>query len=403
MTTKKPLTVAFVIQRCGTEIFGGAERYILEVAAACSKMGANIEIFTSQSRGYIDWKNDLPVLETHSFQDGMPLKIRRFPVLFSRFRVAFALTRRFKYALGPIIKLFPLNKLCEQLFLLFQGPWCPSLWRTLIAEQNRFDLIVCGAYLYAPTAKTLAGAKETKTLLIPMAHNEREFFLPFVQKQIQNCELLGYLSQAEKNLVESVWPAAQLKQSIFVHPGINETSVTNATSTEQSNSLPQKFFLYVGRVDPHKGINFLVNAISEDIPVVFAGDVAMLIPEKKNRIFLGRVSDSMRDDLLKKSIALVIASRFESYSMVTADALAMGKPVLALKGCGPIDELIDSYGGLSVSDSEFPDWAERLYRGEQLPPQKRPNPSKIRQERSWSSAAGRILQLAETCSRTANV
>ena len=403
MTTQRPLNIAFVIQRCGAEIFGGAERYILEVATACSKMGANIEIFTSQSKGYIDWKNDLPTLETHSFQDGSPLKIRRFPVLFSRFKIAFALTRRLKYALGPVIKLFPLNKLCEQLFLLFQGPWCPSLWRTLISEQKRFDLIVCGAYLYAPTAKTLAGARETKTLLIPMAHDEREFFLPFVQKQIQSCEHLGYLSLAEKNLVESVWPTAQCKQSIFVHPGINETNEAKLTSTEQIDSLPEKFFVYVGRVDPHKGINFLVNAISENIPIVFAGDVAMLIPEKQNRIFLGRVSDAMRDDLIKKSIALVIASRFESYSMVTADALAMGKPVLALKGCGPIDELIESYGGLSVSDSEFADWAERLYRGEELPHQKRPNPGKIRQERSWSSAAGRILQLAEACSRTANV
>jgi glycosyltransferase involved in cell wall biosynthesis len=282
------------------------------------------------------------------------------------------------------------------LFLFFQGPWCPQLWRTLARKQENFDLVVCGGYLYAPTVKALESLSGKKrTLLVTMAHNEPEFFLPFVRKAILRSDALGFLSESEKELVEKVWPEARTKATLFLHPGLNKSHTSSEHEPKEIQNVPERYLLYVGRVDAHKGVQFLLDTLPNSLPLVFAGDLAMTPEPQPNRIYLGRVTDEVRDKLIKNAAALVIASRFESYSMVTADALAMGTPVLALKGCGPIDELIRHYGGISCDSGDFASWAERLFAGELLPEELRPKPSKIKLERDWQASAQKLIAFAQ--------
>lgn len=397
-------SLAFVVQRCGSNIFGGAERYILELAKACAAQGAKVEIFASRSTSYLQWNNELPPNELIDADQTSTLLIRRFPVAVSRFRLCFALTRRVQKWLGVPLKVFGLETLWEHLFLFFQGPWCPALWKTLLRNEKNFDLIVCGGYLYAPTVKTLntlTGKK--RTLLITMAHNEPEFFLPFVRNEITKTDAIGFLSEAEKKLVEKTWPQARAKTSLILHPGLNNSQHNSDLEPTECPKIPSRFLLYVGRVDAHKGVNFLLENIPEHIPLVLAGDLAMVAEPHPNRMFLGRVSDATRDHLMKNTAALVIASRYESYSMVTADALAMGTPVLALQGCGPIDELIRHYGGISCDAPDFASWAERLFAGEPLPEELRPKPAKIKLERDWKASAQKLIAFAREQQKPAEI
>ncbi|MEB3330781.1 MAG: glycosyltransferase family 4 protein, partial [Candidatus Sericytochromatia bacterium] len=354
---EKRIKIALVIQRCGESVFGGAEKYILELAKACLAHGAEVEVFSSQSTSYLQWNNNLPINEMLFFSGcECPLNIRRFPVQFSRQRIAFAFVRRVYSALNKVTKWAGLNSILRNLFLIFQGPWCPSLWKTIERECLNYDLFVFGGYLYAPSVKGADALKcLNKSVLIPMAHAEPEFYLPFVGELLANVEHLAYLSKAEQKLTELIWPDAKQKKKFFLPPGLNISMSEGLL--EHPERVPERFLLYVGRVDRNKGVDFLLENIPADIPVVFAGDNSMEAASSENRIFLGKVSDELRDYLIRQAAALVIASRFESYSMVTADAIAFGKPVLALRGCGPIDELLEAYGGYSVDSSQFAVWA----------------------------------------------
>lgn len=388
------IKIAFVIQRCGESVFGGAEKYILELAKACLAQGAEVEVFSSQSTSYLQWNNDLPTSEK-LFLVGCenPLTIRRFPVHISRQRIAFAMVRRIYSKLNKVTKRAGLHSVLKNLFLIFQGPWCPSLWKAIELESLNYDLFVFGGYLYAPSVKGVSVLKcREKSVLIPMAHAEPEFYLPFVGELMANVEHLAYLSKAEQKLTESIWPDAKRKKKFFLPPGLNISM--REEQFEHPESVPERFLLYVGRVDKNKGVDFLLENIPPDIPVVFAGDNSMEAASSENRIFLGKVSDELRDYLIRQAAALVIASRFESYSMVTADAIALGKPVLAPRGCGPIDELLETYGGYSVDSSQFAAWARKLYEDRNNVISSHIRSDLIRDQRDWSRTASVLLEIA---------
>src|SRR6266566_3209402 len=71
--------VAFVIQRCGTEVNGGAEALCLKVAQRMSQYW-DVEVLTTCALDYVTWENHFPAgLET---VEGA--RIRRFVVAESR-------------------------------------------------------------------------------------------------------------------------------------------------------------------------------------------------------------------------------------------------------------------------------------------------------------------------------
>src|SRR5205807_2609609 len=83
------------------------------------------------------------------------------------------------------------------------------------------------------------------------------------------------------------------------------------------------FALYLGRIDPNKGCETLLQHFvrfkaEHDVAVqlVLAGPVNMPIPDHPAIKALGFVDESVRDGLLSSASLLVIPSRFESLSLV---------------------------------------------------------------------------------------
>src|SRR5690606_34608800 len=114
--------------------------------------------------------------------------------------------------------------------------------------------------------------------------------------------------------------------------------------------LPEKFFLVLGRIDKNKNVGYLFENTPAGVKIVFAGEKKCEVPEDDRFIYVGMVSEAVKNALMKKCLALLMVSRLEAYSMVTAEALATNKMVIALKGCEPVDELIKLYGGLSLEE-----------------------------------------------------
>ena len=67
--------VAFVIQRCGLEVGGGAENHCLMIAQRMTAYW-DVEILTTCALDYMTWQNHYPV----GLEEVLGVKIKRFQV-----------------------------------------------------------------------------------------------------------------------------------------------------------------------------------------------------------------------------------------------------------------------------------------------------------------------------------
>lgn len=382
-------SIAFVVQRCGSKIYAGAERNAFRMAQALSELGCTVRVYTSQSDSYVTWANNLPAEEVISEK----FKILRFPTHYQRRRVLFALLKKVTFFLmktvRPLYSAFA--KQIDLWFLKLQGPWCPELWETLKADENAYDCVVVNSYLYAPTFFSIKNLS-LKKLFIVTGHEEIEFYMNFVGDEVARADTLGFLSVAEKNLCEHVWPVSKQKKNIFVPPGIDELAPKSVKPTTQI--LPDKFFLYLGRVDRHKGIEELYQLVPPHVRVVFAGHIMWPFKPDLRFVMLGAVSEEEKNWLYKNAIGLLVTSRKESYSIVTADAISAGCAVFALKGCGPVDELVERYGGLVMSESDYGKTLSEFWNKPELSKTLALQVELIKTEKSWLGSAKRIYEWA---------
>ena len=139
------------------------------------------------------------------------------------------------------------------------------------------------------------------------------------------------------------------------------------------------FILVVGRFDSHKGGDLAVDAFrlialnNKDVKLMFVGPdrgllvegkqlkfeeyIARFVPEdniKKRIQFLGHCNQALISNLRKEAIVTILCSRYETFSISLAEALAAGSPVVATN-VGAIKELVtDGFNGL-LAKPESPD------------------------------------------------
>lgn len=392
----KKQRVAIVVQQCGTQILAGAERYALNLAFGLSET-CDVEIFTSMSDDYLTWKNSLTKDEVPVSSNGMSVRIRRFPVTQLRERFYFAAVKRIvflcRFFLKPIYFLF--EDIFDSLFLRAQGPWCPELWKTLEAEATRFDLVIFKTYLYAPTYYGLQAIKDkTKSLLIVTAHDEPPFYLAYVRKSLDNANFIACVSRAEKALVERVWPKSAQKTVSILSPGVDSLIKTEVLPLRNNLPAPKSFFLVLGRIDAGKNIKFILENSPPGTPVVLAGELHMPQSELKDGAhILGRVSEQEKQYLLQNCLAVVIASQLEAFSISTAEAIASGCLVVALKGSPAVEELVSKYGGIVSTEAEFPNWLRQIATEKQALGVAVPQAELARRELSWSATVEKVRDL----------
>jgi glycosyltransferase involved in cell wall biosynthesis len=139
--------------------------------------------------------------------------------------------------------------------------------------------------------------------------------------------------------------------------------------------LPDKpIILYVGRLDKEKRVDVLVNALgllANKVPfhAVIAGtgeqyDLLQALVQKldlQNHItFLGMLSEEALLALYSLSAVFVMPSTAELQSLVTMEAMAIGKPVIGAKA-GALPYLIDSgRNGYLFKPDDATDLAEKI-------------------------------------------
>ncbi len=151
-------------------------------------------------------------------------------------------------------------------------------------------------------------------------------------------------------------PAAKLE---VVHLGCD--FVDKGMSAEELvplESLPERFFLFVGSLEPGKNLDLLKRTYSlarergEDLaPLVILGARWQGVPGEgpppEDWVYLGRQPDAVLVYLYRRAVALVFPSKYEGFGLPVAEAMTLGCPVI----CSPVASLPE-VGGEAVLYAE---------------------------------------------------
>ena len=337
--------IAFIVQRYGLEVNGGAE---LECRLLAELMNADwdITVLTTCALDYMTWANH--------FSPGKSV-IRGVRVI----RFAVAKPRNIKKFNKASQKIFNNSHSFEDeiKWMKAQGPDSPGLTDYIQAKKGDFDLFIFFTYLYGTTFWNLPLVND-KAFLVPTAHDEPPIYLSLFNTFFKLP--IGYIfnSHEEKKFLVDRFQIDCTNSDIV---GIGLQTELPAIDTDPANFLlPENYVIYAGRIDESKGCGELFKYWSTykdrnpgDLNLVLIGRSQMEIPARDDIIALGFVSESEKHTALSYSNCLIMPSPYESLSIVLLEAWLCGKCVLVNGNCDVLmGQCRRSNGGLWYQNYE---------------------------------------------------
>ena len=315
-----PADLRIVVARYGADVVGGAESHARQVALRLARRGRDVEVLTTCAVDEADWANRLrPGTEQDS-----GVIVRRFPVRFRRLERSFRLASRGFFRLPPWLR-------PERLWLAAQGPVSPGLERALATGPAVPTLFV--TYLYRTTITGAALARGVR-LLLPTAHPERPLQLRAVGAMLGRIDGIWYATPEERALVEAVHPVAAQAAAAVGNVGVDAPQGVDPERFRRRHRVEGPYLLYGGRSTRGKGLDeLLVGAAAmrtAGLPVslLLTGEAGARVAPQPGVLPLGRLGEADRWDAIAGALAVVVASRQESLSLLALEAWACGRPAL---------------------------------------------------------------------------
>jgi glycosyltransferase involved in cell wall biosynthesis len=358
--------VTFVVPRYGPEVTGGAEsgaRSFAERLAA--SRGWEVEVYTTCAIDALTWDDVLDPGE--SVVGGVTVR---------RFASAAGRDPGFHPFWGELRDRAAAGRATleeAERFVDLQGPVTPELVEA-VADGDA-DVVVFYPYLYYPAVRGLPRVA-ARSVLHPAAHDEPVLALPVYDPLFESAGSLVFQTASERQLVTDRFAVSATPQ-ILLGLGVDgPPSGTPTLSTDVAARLGGRpYVLCLGRVDDKKGAGLLAESfatfkarVGGGLTLVFAGPVIDGPAARDDIEVLGVVSDGDKWALLDGAVALVSPSPWEAFSLVVAESMAAGTPVLVNGHCGPTREHCERSGGGLWFDTyaEFEVALQRLTTDEQL-------------------------------------
>jgi len=366
------MRLAFVVQRYGLEIRGGAELHCRLVAELLSRRH-HVEVVTTCAKDYLTWANEYP--RGIDSVNGIP--VWRFPVRRPRDRDHFGrLQERVFHRAHSDAE--------AHAWLDAQGPFSPAMRDWIGLQRDRFDYWICFSYRYWTTYHAMQAA-HGRAVLVPTAEPDPAIDVPLFHPLFRGARAIVYNSHEERDMILDRSGADKVPGDI-VGVGIQEPGAAasapadvDAARFRREFDIERSFMLYVGRIDENKGckqlFDFHARAVrrgeerGEQPPLlVLAGNPVMAIPESPHVRHVGTVDEQQKWDALAAASFLVMPSFYESLSMVLLEAWAVSTPVLVNTHCSVLHgQVVRSGGGLYYGDGEeFIEAAALLFADERL-------------------------------------
>lgn len=341
------MKLAFVIQRYGAEVAGGAEAHCRGLVNAL-KDRHHVEVLTTCALDYISWKNHYAPGAAQV--DGVT--VTRFPNARERDMARFA-------AISDLVFNDDHSRDNERRWIEENGPVSPDLIRAIGARRD-IDFFIFYSYRYYQ-AVVGARAAAGRAILVPTAEDDPAVRLGVFDDMFQSARALLYLTPEEQELIEHHHGGARGIPSTIIGSGVSVPEAVNAGALARFE-LPASYVLYAGRIDRNKGVDTLFRYYSwladgwPDAPtLVLAGHQVLDIPPHPKLRYVGYVTDDEKAALLSGAAVVIMPSALESLSILVLEAWTAGTPVLVNAKCRVLEgQCRRSNGGLYYRDlAEF--------------------------------------------------
>lgn len=342
------MKLAFVVQRYGLEINGGAELHCRWIAEHMKKYH-DVRVLTTRAFDYVTWKNHYP--EGEEIVNGIPVK--RFSV--SRPRNP----ERFGRIQNNILE--NEHSLQDELnWLEEEGPLAPMLIDYIHNHRDDYDYFLFFSYRYYHSYWGI-NTLPHKSILVPTAERDPVIHLRIFKELFKKPRAFIYNSVEEKKMINSLSWNEDIPGDV-VGVGTEIPSSYSSEKFRQTFDLTGDYVVYIGRIDENKGCDQLFNYFqhfkkeeSFGVKLVLVGSSKLNIPSHPDIVYLGFLSEEEKFSALEGALVLMMPSFYESLSMVTLEAWALGKPVLANGQCDVLrGQCVRSKAGLFYQDyAEF--------------------------------------------------
>ncbi len=342
------MKVAFVVQRYGLEINGGAELHCRWVAEHLRKY-FEVEVLTTRATDYVTWRNHYP--EGVETLNGVA--VRRFPVARPRHPGRFGRLQEFVFHHEH-------GEEDELRWLEEEGPLAPALISYIKEHRDDYDFFIFFSYRYYHSYWGINAVPE-KSLLVPTAERDPVTNLRIFHDLFRKPRALVYNSPEERAMINALSRNETVPGDV-VGVGTEVPAVSVPERFRSRHGVEGDYLIYIGRIDENKGCDRLFDHFlsfkretGSPLKLALVGNTILRIPAHPDLLYLGFLPEEDKFDALAGAVALVMPSFYESLSMVTLEAWAMSKPVLANAQCEVLKgQCLRSNAGLFYeSDEEF--------------------------------------------------
>jgi glycosyltransferase involved in cell wall biosynthesis len=352
------MRLAFVVQRYGPDISGGAELECRQMAERLSKH-MEVEVLTTCAEDHYTWRNVYPPGEERI--NGV--LVRRFQVDQERDMAQFDRFTAELIARKRMLTLSASLYLEEMRWMELQGPISSGLQQFLEMRQGYYDLFFFVTYQYASTFLGLQTVPH-KSVMLATAHDDLWIRFGIFRPFFHLPRAFVFNSPEEQALIRRLFRNDYIPGEVLGH-GIDlchmKEIVTGRSSNvfgEETRVRPEdEYVIFVGRIDPSKGCEQLFEYFTRfkretgsPVKLVLVGKPSMQIPKHPDIVPLGFMHDD-RYPWMAQARALVLPSIVESLSLVVLESMGLGVPVLVNGYCEVTrSHCLRSNGGLYYHD-----------------------------------------------------
>ena len=279
---------------------------------------------------------------------------------------------------------------------LFRGyGWCPEFGRWLRENAGKFDVLTIeGMWQYhGPAVRSAARAAGVPYVVYPHGMLDPWFAQAYPRKHwkkviywklgghkvLRDARAVAFTTEEERRLAQNSflpWAARSVISPLGVElPGGDAGERARKWKEKYPQLAGRKFLLYLGRIDPKKGVDLLIEAYAAvygaairqggDAPVlVLAGpesrpEFSARCRELQERLGLregtevlwtGLLDHELKWAALEAADMLALPSHQENFGYVVAEALEAGTPALISRQVNLWREVVDDGAGLAAAD-----------------------------------------------------
>jgi glycosyltransferase involved in cell wall biosynthesis len=316
--------LALVPARYGSDVIGGAEVQLQEVAHGLAERGWEVEVLTTCARDHFTWANVYP---PGTEEDGKVV-VRRFPAVVDT-------PRADRAAIGAAILAGQRVDLIQQQRWMNDDLRVPELFHYLLDHGEDYRCIFFAPYLFWTTF-ACAQVRPERSLLVPALHDEPQAHLELFRPLFAGVRFVWFLTEPEQELGRRLFP--DLAAHDVLGSGVPLPASYDPDRFRRRFGVDGRFVLYAGRREGGKGWEWLLDAfaravILHDLPfslVTFgAGEVRAPAEIADRVIDLGFVASEDRNDALAAADAYLQPSQYESFSRTVMEAWLAGTLVIA--------------------------------------------------------------------------